>query len=103
MTILDLGIFLRELRSLRKYLVPKQSPPISHNDLKKKKKKKMVRSYYCLLSKKSKKPGLSFIEFNMFPINIFKILHNKHVFTELVLIFFNKRHPFFHQKRDSFK
>ena len=32
---LDLGIFLRELRSLRKYLGPKQSPPISHNDLKK--------------------------------------------------------------------
>ena len=29
--VLDLGIFLRE----RKYLGPKQSPPISHNDLKK--------------------------------------------------------------------
>ena len=36
MIALDLGIFLRELCSLReKYLGPKQSPPISYNDLKK--------------------------------------------------------------------
>ena len=33
---LDLGILLRERRSLSKYLGPKQSPLISHNDLKKK-------------------------------------------------------------------
>ena len=32
---LDLGIFLRELRSLRKIPRPRTSPPISHNDLKK--------------------------------------------------------------------
>ena len=38
--VLDLGIFLRELLPSEKYLGPKQSPPISHNDLKKKKKKK---------------------------------------------------------------
>ena len=30
----------------------------------------------------------------MFPINIFKISHNKHVFTVLALIFVNKRQPF---------
>ena len=35
----------------------------------------------------------SFIEFSMFPINIFKISHN-HVFTVLALIYINKRQPF---------
>ena len=30
---------------------------------------------------KGEKVGLSFIDFNMFPINIFKISHTKYVFT----------------------
>ena len=50
--VLNLGIFLPELRSLKKYLGPKQlSPPIQHNDL-----KKMVQSYYC--------QGLNIMEYN---------------------------------------
>ena len=40
--------------------------------------------------------GLSFIEFNMFPINIFKISYNEHVFTVLALIFV-KENTLLHQ------
>ena len=37
----------------------------------------------------------------MFPINIFKISQNTHVFTVLALIFVNKRQPFFQHQRGT--
>ena len=49
--VLDLGIFLRELRSLRK--IPRSktiTSDFTQWPQKKKKKKKMVRSYYCVIN-----------------------------------------------------
>ena len=67
-----------------------------------------TKGYYMLNAIKSQVTFLAklsfwwnIIEFNMFPIIIFKMSRNKHVFTALVLIFFNKRQPFVKHQRSA--
>ena len=49
----------------------------------------------CDTQLKREKVGLSFIEFNMFPINMFKILHKKTCIHSISFDFVNKRQPLF--------